>query len=158
MKNQFRLFIGFLVATPIALLTLLVSLFTGKQRAISILGPKVTIVAKSAQQFFPPKISNASEFELFKTKLKDKQKIWSVLYDYPIEFPDENTAKLVVKNCPFAEAVIKLNICEFGYYMCQGDWEVAKDNSDKWEFERRCTIATGGTLCDFTYKRIKNEN
>ncbi|MBU4262933.1 MAG: L-2-amino-thiazoline-4-carboxylic acid hydrolase [Proteobacteria bacterium] len=154
MKNEFRLFIGFIVATPFALLTHLISIFTGKQKAVTILGPKVTIFAKSMQQFFPPKINNASEFELFKTKLKDKQKIWSVLYDYPIEYPDENTAKLIIKNCPFAEAMIKLNISEFGHYMCQGDWEVAKDNSEKWKFERSCTIGTGGTICDFTYKRI----
>ncbi|MFH2091645.1 MAG: L-2-amino-thiazoline-4-carboxylic acid hydrolase [Pseudomonadota bacterium] len=154
MKKEFRLFIGFIVATPFALLTHLISISTCKQKAVTILGPKVTILAKSMQQFFPPKINHASEFDLFKTKLKDKQKIWNVLYDYPIEYPDENTAKLVIKNCPFAEALIKLNISELGHYMCQGDWEVAKDNSEKWKFERGCTIGTGGTICDFTYKRI----
>lgn len=158
MKNEFRLFTGFVVVAPIAFLTYFISFFTGKQRATAILGPTVTILAKSMQQFFPPKINKASEFDLFKSKLKGKQKIWSILYDYPIDCSNENTAKLVIKNCPFAEAIIKLNISEIGYYMCQGDWEVAKDNSDKWKFERSCTIATGGTACDFTYKRIENEN
>jgi len=28
----------------------------------------------------------------------------------------------------------KLNLSEFGYYMCQGDWELASKNSDKPEF------------------------
>lgn len=158
MKNKFRIFVGLIVVAPIALFTYLISFFTGKQRAVAILGPKTTIFAKLLQQFFPPKINSASEFDLFRSKLKGKQKIWSVLYDYPIEHSDENIVKLVIKNCPFAEAIIKFKIPEFGYYMCQGDWEVAKDNSDKWTFERSCTIGTGSTLCDFTYKRIGNVN
>ncbi len=156
MKKSFRLLIGFAVAAPVALLTHLLSIYTGKQKAVELLGPAVTILAQGMQQFFPPKIHNASEFDLFKSKLRDKQKIWRMLYDYPIEYPDEDTAQLVIRNCPFAEAVVHLKISEMGYYMCRGDWEVAKVNSGKWKFERRCTIGTGGTLCDFTYKRIHN--
>lgn len=155
MKKYFRLFIGFIVATPIALVTYFVSFFIGKQKAVEVLGPKVTMVAKFMQQFFPPKIRNASDFSLFKSKVKDRQKVWSMIYDYPIEYPDDNTVKLVIQNCPFAEAIVKLNISEFGYYMCQGDCEVAKDNSDKWMFERNSTIGTGGIVCDFIYKRIE---
>lgn len=154
MKNVFRLFIGFIVAIPVAVPTHLLSLFTGKEKAVKILGPSVTAMAKLLQQFFPPTISKASEFDRFKSRLYDRQKIWGLLYDYPVEYPDEDTAKLVIKNCPFAEALIHLNISEFGHYMCEGDWEVAKDNAEKWQFERNCTIGTGGTICDFTYKRI----
>ena len=109
---------------------------------------------KLLQQFFPPKIYKASEFELFKIRLKDKQRLWGLIYDYPIEHLDDNTVQLNIKNCPFAEAMFKLKVSEFGPYMCRGDWEVAKDNSDKWLFERSCTIATGGKICDFTYKKL----
>ena len=157
-KNILRIVFGFFIVTPFALFTHLISVFTGKQKAVAILGPTVTIFAKSIQQFFPPKIIKASEFDLFKSKLKDKHKIWSILFDYPIEYPDENTAKLVIQNCPFAKSMTKLKVSELGYYMCQGDWEVAKENSEKWEFERTCTIGTDGTICDFTYKRIRKEN
>ena len=156
MKNKFRLCIGLIVATPFALIYHIISLFIGKQKTVTFLGPWMTIFAKSLQQFFPPKIYDASEFELFKSKLKDKQRLWSILYDYPIEYPDDDTAKLNIINCPFAEAINKLKISEFGHYICQGDWEVAKKNSEKWLFERSCTIATGGTICDFTYKRVKH--
>lgn len=156
-KEKFRLFIGVIVVTPFALLTYFLSIFAGKQKAVTILGPTVITFAKLMQQFFPPKINKASEFDLFKSKLKKRQKIWSLLYDYPIELPDQNTVKLIIKKCPFAEALIKLNISEFGYYMCQGDWEVAKDNAEKWKLERTCTIATGGKLCDFTYKRVQKK-
>lgn len=158
MKTVFRVLIGFTVAAPVALLTHMLSFFMGKENAVKRIGPGVTLLARSLQQFFPPKIDNASEFDLFKLKLNHKQKIWRILYDYPIEYPDDDTAKLIIRKCPFAEALENLNISEMGYYMCQGDWEVAKANSGKWQFERHCTVATGGTVCDFTYKRIHNSN
>ena len=37
--------------------------------------------------------------------------------------------------------------------MCQADWEIAKDNRDKWTFERSYQIGTGDSFCDHTYKR-----
>ena len=154
MKNGFRVCIGFLVAFPLALITHVISPFIGKQKAVALLGPVATAYAKLLQQFFPPKIYKASEFELFKIRLKDRQRLWGLIYDYPIEHLDDNTVQLNIKNCPFAEAMFKLKVSEFGPYICQGDWEVAKDNSDKWLFERSCTIATGGKICDFTYKKL----
>ena len=155
-KHRFRICVGLIVAFPVALLTHITSFIIGKQRTIILFGPWVTIFAASLQQFFPPKIHKSSEFELFKSKVKDKQRIWRLLYDYPIEYPDDNTVQLNIENCPFAEALKTLKISEFGYYICQGDWKVAKNNSDKWLFERSCTIATGGKICDFTYKKIKD--
>lgn len=156
MKNVFRSLIGFIVVMPFAFLTLILAIFIGKQKAVRILGPLVTICAKSIQQLFPPKIKTSLEFDLFKSKLKKKQKIWKILYDYPIEYPNKDTANLFIENCPFAEAMNKLDISELGHYMCQGDWEVAKENSEKWIFKRSCTIGTGGSLCDFSYRRIQN--
>ncbi len=156
MKESVRLLIGFAVATPVALLTHLLSIYTGKQKAVERIGPGITMLAQSMQQFYPPKINTAAEFDIFKSGMKEKQKVWRLLYDYSIEYPDEDTVKTVIKKCPFAEAIVNLKIPEIGYYMCQGDWEVAKANSEKWKFERSCTIGTGGALCDFTYKRIHN--
>jgi len=155
-KNRLRISVGLIVAFPVAILTQLTSFIIGKQRTIKYFGPWVTIFAASLQNFFPPKINKSSEFELFKSKVKDKQRIWGLLYDYTIESPDNNTVQLNIKNCPFAEALKILKISEFGYYVCQGDWKVAKNNSDKWLFERRGSIATGGKICDFTYKKIKD--
>ncbi len=156
-KNFLRIIIGLIVATPFAILTYILSVFMSKQKAIKFLGPAATFFAKTGQQFFPPKIKDSSEFDKFKVKVKDKQKIWRILYDYQIEYPDENTVKLPVRNCPFADALKILKISEFGTYICQGDWEVAKDNSDKWKFERSCQIGTGGKICDFTYIRISKD-
>jgi L-2-amino-thiazoline-4-carboxylic acid hydrolase-like protein len=158
LKKIFRFFIGFIVAIPFAVIIHLLSVFIGKQRAVEKLGPFVTMFAKSMQQFFPPKINNASEFDLFKSRVKGRQKFWGILYDYPIEYPDEDSVQLLIQNCPFAEAANYLKISEIGPYMCQGDREVAKDNSEKWSFERKFQIGTGDKICDFKYIRIEKEN
>lgn len=144
--------------TPIALLTHLLSIIIGKKRAIKKLGLIVTLSAKSMQKYFPPKINNALEFDEFMEKVKPKYnlyKFWSIIFDYPVKFPDENSVLLEIKNCPFADALKAFRVTEFGNYMCQGDWEVAKDNSKKWKFERKGTIGTGCKVCDFKYVRIQ---
>jgi hypothetical protein len=155
MKNQFRLSVGFIVVVPFALATHLLSLFLGKAKAVEKIGPLVTMFAKSIQQFFPPQIKNASEFDIFRTKIGENQKFWSLIYDYPIDYPDKNSVRLEIRNCPFAEATEILKISELGPYMCQGDREVAKDNAEKWNFERHFQIGTGDLICDFKYTRIQ---
>ena len=158
MKKMIRLSIGLIVVAPIASLTYLLSLAVGKHKAVKKLGFLVTICAKSLQQFFPPKINNASEFDIFKEKVKPQYaiyKIWSILYDYSVEYPDENSVLLLLRNCPFADALKIFKLDEIGPYMCQGDWEVAKDNSKKWKFERKGAIGKGCEVCDFKYIRIQ---
>lgn len=155
MKTIFRKIIGFVVVLPFAIITHIGSIFIGKQKMVEKFGPWVTAIAKSTQQFFPPKIHHASEFDIFKEKVKSRQKIWRLLYDYPIEFPDEDTVLLTTCNCPFVEAIKTLKISELGPYACQGDFEVAKDNAHVWKFERKCQIGTGDNFCDFKYMRIK---
>ena len=161
MKKLFRVCIGLLAVAPIAGLTYLFAFMMGKQQAVQRLGGVVTQYAKLFQQFFPPTISKASEFDLFKEKVKPQHplyKVWSLLYDYPVEYPDDDSVLLVIKNCPFSDALKMLKLPEFGEYMCQGDWEVARENSHKWRFERTGTIGTGCEVCDFWYIRIRQTN
>ena len=35
------------------------------------------------------------------------------------------------------------------------DWAIARDNADKWKFERNYQIGTGDSYCDHTYKRVQ---
>ena len=158
MKKLFRCVIGFLITAPIFFITHTLSILVGKQDAVRIIGPAVTIIAKAMQTFFPPTIKDASEFDQFKRRLKGRQKIWGLLFDYDIEYIDTNMVRLPIRNCPFAEAIFKLKIPELGPYMCRGDWLVAEDNIEKWAFKRNCTIGTGGIVCDFTYCRAKEQN
>jgi hypothetical protein len=47
---------------------------------------------------------------------------------------------------------------ELNSYVCQGDWEIAKEHKGKWEFEREHEIGKGDSYCDHTYKRITVQN
>ncbi len=56
-------------------------------------------------------------------------------------------------NCLLCEGFFTLRMSEIGPYLCQSDWEIAKENVDKWDFERNHQIGTGDKYCDHTYKR-----
>ena len=83
--------------------------------------------------------------------------LWKLFYDIEILKEDPNTFKLQVTNCPFCEALAMLGLKELGPYLCQADWEVAKDNFDKWGFHRENQIGTGDPFCDHTYHRLHAE-
>ena len=83
--------------------------------------------------------------------------LWRLFYDIEILKEDPNVFKLKVTNCPFYEALAMLGLKELGPYLCQADWEVAKDNFDKWGFHRENQIGTGDPFCDHTYHRLHAE-
>lgn len=138
---------------PFALMIYLLSPFIGKDKAIKLIGPLATYVAKFALIFFVPRIKGASEFHLVSSKIKERYWLWKPLFDYSIAYQNQNLVQLHVSYCPFYEALNKLRLKEMGPYICQGDWEIAKDYSDKWDFDRVHQIGTGDNFCDHTYKR-----
>ena len=153
MKSIFRKIIGFSIAIPFTLMIYIFSAFLGKEEAIQLLGPFATRIAKLMLIFFVPRIKNAREFDLVPSKIKEKFWLWKPLFDYSISYEDSNIVKLYVSNCPFYEAFDKLGLREMGPYICQGDWEIAKEYFDRWDFERSHQIGTGDSFCDPTYKR-----
>ncbi len=70
-----------------------------------------------------------------------------LFYDITIAEKNDNLLKLHVANCPVAEMAVRLGYSDIvGPYICQGDYEVAKDNIDKWDFKRKHQIGTGDTF------------
>jgi len=153
MKKIFRITIGIIVVIPFVLLVHLFSIFIGKERALKCSGKFATSFAKLLVKLSLPNIRNASEFYKFKSKLKVRLKLWKLLYDLSVEYPDDDTIKLNITNFPFCEALDKLQLPELKPFICQGDLEVAKENENKWEFERIHQIGTGDKFCDHTYER-----
>ncbi len=153
MKKWFRLTVGFLVVAPFVIAVYVLLPFIGKEKAIRFVGPKATSLSKLFLKFFIPDIKDASEFYQFSPKMKKNFWLWRPFYDFTIAQDDGNVFKLHVYNCPFCEAIIKSGLPELAPHLCQGDWEVAKENQDKWDFERSRQIGTGDSLCDHTYKR-----
>ena len=153
MKNVLRKTIGYSTAVPFYLMIKTVSLFAGRERAVEIVGPFATSLARFSLIFLLPGIKDPAEYGDFKAGMKKKFKFWKPLFDFEIAHEDEDTIELKIDNCPFCESIRQMGISELCPYVCQGDWEFAKDNSEKWTFERSHQIGTGDSYCNHTYKR-----
>jgi hypothetical protein len=156
MKKTLRSIFGSIFVLPFVISTKLLSVFLGQQRAIKIIGPIVTKIVKPLIKFlWVPNISSPEDFDSFSERMKKNFWIWKQLFDFKISEESKDVFKLHLTNCPFCEAFNNFGIPELNEYFCEGDWAVAKDNSDKWIFERNHQIGTGDSFCDHTYKRIQ---
>ncbi len=155
-KKLYRESIGLIAMSPFILVTKISSVFIGKEKTVEFCGPYLTSIGKVILKLiYLPKIKDESEFDLFKSKMKAKSRFWKPLFDFSFAYEDNDTIQLNIKNCPFCESLIKCGCSELAPYVCQGDWEVAKDYSNLWSFDRKNQIGTGDNFCDHTYKRTQ---
>ncbi len=154
MKKIFRYIIAFFILLPFIMFVHIARIFIGKEKAVSLCGPYATSIAKIFLKVMIPKIDKPEDFDLFRSKIKEKFWLWRPLYDFEIKEENENILKLNILNCPFCEMLSLAGVSELNSHVCQGDWEFAKDNKGKWEFEREHEIGKGDSFCDHTYKRI----
>lgn len=155
MKKIFRKIIGYMVVSPFVVASKFLSIFLGQEKAIEVVGPKLTKSAKRSLKFWVPKIDDAKDFDSFPAKMKKNFRLWKPLYDIEISEENNDVFKLHVSNCPFCEALNRLGMSKLSPYVCEGDWAIARDNTDKWKFVRNFQIGTGDSYCDHTYKRIQ---
>jgi hypothetical protein len=153
LRKSLRIFVDLMIAFPFVFSTLFLSMFIGKQRSVEYIGPFVSRFAKFLVVLSVPNIKKPEEFELFKSRLKRRFSFWKPLYDISYILDDNNTLKINILNCPFCEMFQKFGLMELSKYACEGDWAVAHDNSEKWNFTRTTEIGTGGQYCDNTYNR-----
>ena len=158
MKKLFRSAVGCSIALPVVVLTHCLSLFGGRDSSVKTVGPYLTSLARQSLKFWVPKISDASQFHLFSPKMRANLKLWRPFFDVKVEEDTEDTFRVRVDNCPFCESFIRLGMPELAPYVCEGDWEKARRNAARWEFERTHQIGTGDDFCDHTYKRKKTGN
>lgn len=153
MKEILRQFVGIIVIGPFLLSIKFLSLFMTREKAVVTISPLLIKSAKMFVRILVPNVKNAAEFDKLKdTITKRARRLW-LFYDITIAEKNNNLLKLHVANCPFAEMAVRLGYADIGPVMCQCDWEVAKDNIDKWDFDRKHQIGTGDRFCDHTYKR-----
>ncbi|WP_027183102.1 L-2-amino-thiazoline-4-carboxylic acid hydrolase [Desulfovibrio inopinatus] len=155
MKNIFRKLIGIIVVLPFVIAIKTLSIFMSQQKAIEKIGPIVTVIAKQTLKYWVPTICVPNEFDAFPQKMKRNFKLWRLFYDIEVSEENSNVFKLFISNCPFCEALNSFGFPNLSAYICEGDWAIAHDNSDKWIFERAHQIGTGDSFCDHTYKRIQ---
>lgn len=152
-KRYFRLIVGLLAVSPVVLKVWILTPFLGRKNTAKTCGPGLTAAAKLSLKFWIPKISTAAEFDYFRSKLKSRFWLWKPLFDIAVVEDNQNKLELKITNCPFCETLQRLGCPELGPYVCQGDWEMARQNADRWSFERHYQIGTGDTYCNHTYLR-----
>ena len=152
----FRGILSLIIIIPVVLMVYIFSLIIGKQRAIEFWGPMMTFTGKILLLSLIPKINSPSEFDLFSERLEANLWRWKLMYDISVAYKDDDIIKLNYANCPFCAAYKQVGLPEIIPYLCQGDWDFAKENVELWEFERNHQIATGDGYCDHTYKRKKS--
>jgi hypothetical protein len=155
-KKLVRKIAGLTVAIPTAVKVYALAPFIGKEKAIVFWGPGVTAMAKRSLRYWVPQIKTAAEFDSFPSRIKARFRLWRPFFDLSVVQEDHDTFRIHVQNCPFCEAFNSLGMSQMGPYLCQGDWEVAKEHSDKWGFHRKHQIGTGDSYCDHTYFRRKH--
>lgn len=155
MKNIFRKVFGSMVVSPFVVACKFLSVFIGQEKALEVVGPRLTKSAKRILEFWVPRIDDAKDFHSFPAKMKKNFNLWKPFYDIEITEESIDVFKLHISNCPFGEALTRLGMSKLSPYVCEGDWAIARDNADKWLFGRNYQIGTGDSYCDHTYKRIQ---
>lgn len=122
------------------------------------MSPLIIKAAKGFVGILVPNVNSAADFDKFKNIIMRRAPRLGLLYDITFPVKSDDLLKLHVANCPFAEMAKRLGYSDLCPYICHGDWEVAKDNIDKWDFERKHQIGTGDSFCDHTYKRKRHKN
>ncbi len=156
MKEIYRKIFGIIVVLPFVIAVKILSVFMGHKEFIRKIGPVATALAKRTLKYWVPNISGPEDFDSFPIKMKNNFKLWRPFYDIEVSEENRDVFKLYVSNCPFCEALNGFGLPDLSAYVCEGDWAIAHDNSDKWAFERVHQIGTGDRFCDHTYKRIQN--
>lgn len=115
----------------------------------------MTSLAKQSLKFWVPKLENAKDFDKFRAKMKANLWLWRPFFDIQITEETNDTFKLHLGNCPFCEVLNNVGLANLNPYVCDGDWVLARENKDKWIFDREHQIGTGDSFCDHTYRRKK---
>jgi hypothetical protein len=154
MKNAFRKLAALVAFGPFIVAIHVTSLVVGKRKAVRLWGPIVTFTTRLSLYLFVPRIEDASQFDDFRRFFRSRLNwAWKPFFDARVEQDDEDTFRLHVANCPFCEVFIGAGLGEMGPYVCQADWDMARRNIERWEFERVHQIGTGDAFCDSTYRR-----
>jgi len=153
LKKQSRTVIGHLVMVPFMFITLMISLLTGRSKAVRLVGRLLTALARRFVGLAIPAISVPEQFDHFRIKVKRNYFLFGMLYDITVTEDRADSVQFMIHNCPFCDTLRRYGFSDLSPYACAGDWIIAKENRDKWLFSRQQTIGTGGEFCNPTYRR-----
>jgi hypothetical protein len=153
MKRFLRNIIVGILLGPLIVLVHLAALFIGRQRAIKLAGPALTRIAKRSLRYWVPQIERPEEFDTFGGRMRARFRLWKPLYDIAVTEETRDVFRIRVANCPFCEVLNGAGLRELSPYLCEGDWALARENADKWDFDRAHQLGPGDGFCNHTYLR-----
>ena len=153
MKKTFRRTVAFMILAPGIIWTYFLSIFIGKEKAIKLCGPFFTIASKPFSKNWVPKVESASDFDNFSAKMQKGFWLWRPFFDFSIVQDNSDVFKLKITYCPICDVIQTLGLSGLAPFVCEADWQVAKENEDKWLFKRKHQLSTGDSDCDHTYLR-----
>jgi hypothetical protein len=153
MKTLIRNVLVCVFLSPLIVYTHILSAVVGRSKAVRIVGRSLTHAAKHSLKFWVPEIAHAEDFDEFVPKMKARFRLWRTLYDIDIVEETKDSIRLRVSNCPFCEILNGVGLKILSPYVCEGDWAIARENADKWCFQRNHQIGTGDSFCDHAYSR-----
>lgn len=153
MKKILRSVLGHAVVLPFILNVILLSVIAGRSKAVKITGRFVTKLAKIFLGIMVPSIDSPVKFDRFRERIRRNYLLCRLFYDIHITQDSPDFIQFKINNCPVCETMLKYGFSDLSSYACSGDWEIAKENKDKWLFARRQTIGTGASFCNPTYMR-----
>lgn len=155
MKRIVRNSFFFIIFSPLIIAVYATSFFLGKERSFRFWGPRITNVAKLVVKLFVPDIPTARHFDQLSVKMRSRLWFWRLLWDIEIAEDTKDLVQLRIDNCPFCEIFASTGLAGLNPAACEGDWVHARENRDKWSFDRKHQIGTGDSYCDHTYKRLQ---
>jgi hypothetical protein len=153
MKKAIRRFLAFIMLSPGILWTRFLSIFIGKERAIKLCGPFFTKATMPFARNWVPKLQCASDFDSFSSKMQKNFWLWKPFFDFSIVQDDSEVFKLKFTYCPICDVYQLFKLSGLTHYACEADWKVAKENEEKWTFQRKHQLSTGDSYCDHSYLR-----
>jgi hypothetical protein len=153
MKMIFRKTMAFLLIAPAVAWTHLISLFVGKEKAANFCGPYFTLATKPFARFLAPHINCAADFDRVSPGMQKNIWLWNLFFDVSISENTNDIFRLHVAYCPIQDMLTNLGFSELTQFVCDADRKIAKENEDKWLFQREHQLATGDSYCDHTYLR-----
>jgi hypothetical protein len=121
LKNGFRYSVAFLIVAPFIGASQLLGRVVGERKALNIIGPMVTRIAKLSLWISMPRIEAGEDFGVFAAKMKQTLSLWRTCFDVEVAAQNDDMLRLRVANCPFCEVLNALGQSRLSPYLCQGD-------------------------------------
>lgn len=153
MKKYFRRITAVIILAPGIFWTYFLSIFIGKEKAIKLCGPFFTLASLPFSRSWVPKVESAADFDNFSAKMQKKFWLWKPFFDFSIVKDNSELFELRITYCPICDVIQSFGLYDLAPFVCEADWQIAKENKGKWIFKRVHQLSNGDLYCDHTYLR-----